>query len=221
MAKVPKGKEFEKAPEGNHPSVCILVCDLGTQEKEFEKKKYDSHQIKIGMQLVDERTEENENMCIYADYTFSNKSKNLAKVVKAWTGETLDDLDPATLLLKQGLTNVTHTVTEAGKTYANISAITQPPKGMKITKATEPALSFFFEFEYDEDDMPIPESVTFNEEDFKALPNWLQKKIVQSKEYPIALVNNENGGWEGAKKGKSKTAKPATKATTSAKKGKK
>jgi hypothetical protein len=212
MAKVPKGKEFEKAPEGNHPSVCILVCDLGTQEKEYEGKKYDSRQIKIGMQLVDERTTEGENMCIYADYTFSDKSKNLAKVIKAWTGEVLDDCDPATLLMRPALTNVTRTESKDGKkTYANISAITQPPKGVKVTKATEPALSFFFEFQYDEDEQPIPESVTFDEEDFKALPDWLKKRIVQSQEYPIALANNENGGWEGAKKGKGKAAKAATK----------
>jgi hypothetical protein len=211
MAKVPKGKEFEKVPEGNHPSVCVGVYDLGTQTVKYKDKTYDAHQIRIMQQCVELRTEEGENMCIHGDYTFSDKSKNLAKIIKSWTGQDIADLDPATLLLRPGLTNVVHTTTNENKTYANIAAITMPPKGMKITKATEPASSFFFEFEYDDEDNAIPESVTFNEEDFKAVPDWIKKKIVQSKEYPIALANNENGGWEGAKKGKGKAAKTATK----------
>ena len=220
MAKVPKGKEFEKAPAGTHPSVCILSCDLGTQDKEYEGKKYKSRQIKLGQQLVEERTEEGENMCIYADFTFSNKSKNLAKIVKAWTGEDLDDMDPASLLLRPGLTTVIHNQSKDGKkTYANVSAITAPPKGVKIQKATEPALSFFFDFEEDVEGNPIPESVTFDVDDFKALPDWIRKIIVKSDEYPIAMANNENGGWEGSKgKKKGTSTKGTNKAATSGKK---
>ena len=206
MAKTPKGKEFEKAPAGSHPSVCVGVFDLGTHEKEYEGKKYDSRQLRIMMQLVDERTEEGENMCISADYTYSNKSKNLAKLIKGWQGTDLDDLDAAQLLLKPGITTVVHTESkDKKKTYANISAITPPMKNQKITKATEPALSFFFEFEEDEDGEPIAESVTFDMDDFKALPEWIKKKIVQSDEYPAALANIENGGWEGGSKAKKKT----------------
>jgi hypothetical protein len=210
MAKVPKGKEFEKAPAGTHPSVCVGVFDLGTQEKEYEGKKYKSRQIRLMQQLVEERTEEGENMCISADYTFSDKSKNLAKIVKAWTGTDLDDTDPASLLLRPGFTTVVHNKSKDGKkVYANIEAITAPPKGTKVAKPTEPALSFFFDFEEDGEGESIPESVTFDADDFKALPDWIKKKIVQSDEYPIALKNNEDGGWvnpDKAGKGKGKVA---------------
>lgn len=210
MAKIPKGKEFEKVGEGNHPAVCVGVVDLGTHEKEFKGKKYDSHQLRLIFQAVDQRTTEGEAMTISKDYTFSDASKNLKKDVKAWIGQDLSSVDPATLLLRQGNITVVHNESEkTGKTYANIEAITGLVKGQKVTKHTETPVSFFFDFEEDDDGNAIEESATFNQEDFDALPNHIQKIIVQSNEYPIALANNENGGWEGAKKSAKKKAAPA------------
>lgn len=211
MSKFPKGKEFEKAPEGNHPSVCVGIYDIGTQKVTFQDKPKDTRQCILVMQLVEEKTSEGENVTIGNTYTFSAGPKsNFGKLLKPWVGGNPEELDPATLLLRQGMTSVVHGTSKAGKTYAGISAITAPPKGVKIQKPTEPASSFFFSYEEDEDENPIPESVTFDEEDFKSCPDWVKKKIVASEEYPIALANIENGGWENPNaKGKKKVAAKA------------
>jgi hypothetical protein len=213
MAKFKKGKEFEKAPAGNHPAVCVGVWDIGTQEVEFEGKKKETPQLIVQHQLVEERTSEGENMCIHGTYYFGASAKsNLGKLLKPWYGVSdPETIDPATMLLRPSMLTVVQGVSKKGKAFSNIEALSMPPKGLKIAKSTEPATSFFFDFEEDEEGNEIPESVTFNEDDFKAVPDWVKKKIVASKEYPIALANNENGGWVNPAKGKNKKAAPAKK----------
>jgi hypothetical protein len=109
-------------------------------------------------------------MSIGRTFTASMHEKaNLRKFVESWFGkafpsdELASDFDFKKLLGKKCLLNVTHTE-RGGHTYANIVSAAPIPKGMKS--------------DYTQHNTPIYYSLEKPDEQmFKTLPEWLQKKL--------------------------------------------
>lgn len=168
--------DFAIVPAGNHVGICNGVIDLGLQPGSgmYPAPK---PQVYIRFELPGEQIEYQKDgktitgpMSIGSTMTASMSEKaNLRKLIESWFGKKFPhddaaaDFDLANLLGKRCLLNVTHT--EKGtKTYANIANATPLPKGME-SKEPQHNASLFFDLT-DGDDKT-----------FKALPEWLRKKI--------------------------------------------
>jgi hypothetical protein len=180
--KIPKGKPRELCPEGTHQAQLISITDVGTQEPNtpgFNKSRRVYFNFEVTERNI--KKEDGSPFFLRRDYTFSEKSKNLLKDLKAWLNvKSLKDYNIDSALGQYALIKVSHTDDEQ---YDNITNISELPKSVKPGKATTPLSSFYLD--------------EFDEDAFKALPQWIQDKIVKSDEYPeIAadLKKNKTAG---------------------------
>lgn len=185
--KPPKGKPRELPPEGTHQAILYSIVDVGTQHNVTFNSK--SRKVWFQFELVGPGLKNSEGNPFFMskEYTFSAKSKNLLKDLKSWQGvkdKDLSDIEIDAYLGKRAALTIQYTEDEQ---YANITAIAPLMKGTKELKGTA-AMSSFYLDEYDEDA-------------FKALPQWLQNKIAASDEYPDIVAEQE-----GNTKGKGKAA---------------
>jgi hypothetical protein len=172
MVKSKGGEDFKKVPAGNHVAVCNLVADVGLQPSGYGPK----HKVYLRFEIPAERTEYEKDgqrmegpMTIGSFFTASlSKKATLTGFLESWRGrgftkEELDGFDLFTVLGASCMLNVIHQASEsdATKIYANIKSVGALPKGMAKPKAENPLLK------YSPDDT----------EDFRRLPEWLQKKI--------------------------------------------
>lgn len=173
---------FKKVPPGTHRAVCNLVVDLGPQRTNWQGQESVKPQVYLRWETPDERVEYEKNgqkhegpLSIGAIYTASLSEKaTLRHILESWRGKgfTQDELksfDLFNVLGKPCLITVTHKESN-GKVYANIVSVTALPKGMVPPKAENPLLKY----SADESDS------------FKALPEWLQKKVQEQVRSTIA-----------------------------------
>lgn len=175
-----ESKPKQLPPAGTHVARCFSVIDLGTQMLNYMGDEKLLHKIRVTWELPDELTvfkEENgeQPFVVSKDYTLSLfKKANLRQDLESWRGkaftaEELKGFDIFTLLGAPCLLSVIHKTTENGKTFANVTTVSKPPKGTTVPKQ-------------------INESVQFSIDDgrnevFTNLPEWLKKKIEESQEW--------------------------------------
>jgi len=138
------GKEFDKFPlpeAGTTQAVCCGVWDLGMQESTFNGETKIRHKVVIAWELdqLIEAPESEYNGKPYMlskTYTLSLfENAALKKDLESWRGKSFsqDEIDNGfdieTLYGINCLIGVAH-VTKGEKTYANVSAILPPTKGM-------------------------------------------------------------------------------------------
>lgn len=173
---IPEGQSREIPEEGTYPVRCCSFVDLGTQPANREGWE-DQRVAAIGFQLIGEKGSENQNMCVYGNFTIpkSYKSKR-AKMIKLMHAMNLDPAETDTLDLINGacMLEVKHGGDDGQ--YANIGEVTKPSKSTKIGKLTEKTT--YFSLDPDE----------FDEEVFNELPQFLKEKIMGSDEYEEALT---------------------------------
>lgn len=143
-----KGEQFEKIPlpdPGTTQAVCCGVWDLGMQETTFNGENKIRHKVIIAWELqqliVAPESEYNgKPYMLSKTYTLSLfESASLRKDLESWRGKsfTTDEItqgfDIETLYGINCLLGVAH-VTKGDKTYANVSAILPPTKGMEKMK---------------------------------------------------------------------------------------
>ncbi len=156
-----KGQDFpdrEIADAGMHPSRCISVIDLGTQTEEFKGEKKLMSKVLLTFELVDtayvlneEKGEQPFVLSITRTNSISEKA-TLRKDILNWRNkpftpeEEENGFDINVLAGKPCILNVIH---KAGKnkkgepkTYANISSINPPMKGMTIKQPVNPVFTF-------------------------------------------------------------------------------
>lgn len=169
-------KDFIPAPAGTHTARCVSVVSLGTQHS---PNFPDAFKVQIGFELPNECvTIEGKQvpMILTKDYTCSlSKKANLRKHLDAWRGKPFseDELKGWELMNILGapcLLTVIHRTSAAGRTYADIAAISGLPKGMQVPPQVHASVGFEIE--------EGPESETF-----KKLPGWVQNKIRASEEW--------------------------------------
>src|SRR5690606_33489437 len=170
MSKIPKAAPREQPAEGTYPFVCVQVIDLGTQPSKVEKYG-DTHWVQLALELVEERTSDNQPMVVYTRVNNINTPRSkLTKTLKAWLNvKDLDNFDMERCLGAAGMVTIVHNEHE-GNTYANVQTMTALPKGMKVKKHSEPLISLFLDESFDEDVLG-------------ELPEFLQTMIKASPEY--------------------------------------
>ena len=178
--------KYEPIPMGLHTAICYGVFDLGTQHivgKTSTGESFDNwlRRVLIVWELPEVRGEferDGKKMdlprAISQEYTLSLHSKSgLRHDLETWrskgfTENELKGFDITKLLGVPCQIQVIHKPSKDGsKTYSNVGSIVQAPKGYEAVLENDPV---YFSFE---DNMEIPETI----------PEWIQNKIKQSKEW--------------------------------------
>lgn len=162
------GGDYELAPADTHAARCYQVVDLGVQDQ--PNSKYGpKHQIRFTWELVDCPMKDGRNFSISRSFTYSMSEKaNLRKILESWRGtpytqDEADDWSPESVLNAPCLVQVQHDQNAKGGTYAYVSTVTKPPKGMKIPNLTN---------------QPVIYSPAFHDQAaWDLLSEWTQKKI--------------------------------------------
>lgn len=163
--KKPDDKEYQLAPQGTHVGVCYMVVDEGLQDTPFGAK----HKIRIGWELTNELMEDKRPFVVSKEYTASlHPDSNLAQDLLAWRGRSFTDeelagFDVFKVLGATCMVTIIHNTSKSNKTYANVKSVTAMPKGIPKPNPVNEMISFSLE--------------SPDEEMFKKLPEWIQKKI--------------------------------------------
>ena len=162
-------------PTGTYIAVCIGVVELGRQESVYNGKTRYTDKVRIIFEIPSQRIEvdgEEVPRWISRDFALTSAPNgNLRGFVQTWLGKTFSDMDAGEfelfdLLGQQAMLSTV--VSEDGK-YANINSAIPLPDGM----IAPPATSQFIKFDVEE----------WDDDAFAALPEYLQKKIMNSMEY--------------------------------------
>lgn len=135
--------DFKLPPAGSYLARLYRIIDIGTQTTEWMGKKKMQRKIICMFELHGEdndgnalTTDEGKPLIVSKRYTLSLDEKaTLLKDLQAWRGkdftqEELDGFSLEVLLGKFCMVNITHSDYE-GKTYANISSVSQVPSALK------------------------------------------------------------------------------------------
>lgn len=167
-------KTYDPVPAGTHVARCFGCVSLGTQHSPMFA---DAFKVMLMFELPFEtiQTEEGEKpMTISKEYTLSlGKRANLRKHLDAWRGraftkEELEGFEVSNVVGAPCQLTVVHVQKTDGGIYAKIEGVTGLAKGM----ACPPQVHTSVKYEIDHGENAV----------FKALPEWIQKKIIASEE---------------------------------------
>jgi len=169
IAKDSGGGDFELAPQGNHLARCIMVCDLGEQERTYNGETKIVHQVRINFE-IQETMSDGRPFVIGQNYTLSLSPKAiLRKHLEGWRGRTFttEELEGFDLFCVAGLpcmVQVLHNPSKDGlKNYANINSISSVPKGVEVPNAVNEIVTY--------------STAEHDQAVFDGLPEWLRDKI--------------------------------------------
>lgn len=160
---------------GTYMGICVGVVDIGEQTSTFNNTTKTNEKIMFVIEFPSEMITvdgEQKPRQLSKDYTRTSDDRGALKaLVTGWTGKTftqgeLEGFDVFDFLMQPCMVTVT---LSANGNYANISNIVQFPKGFPAPKTeTRP-------YKYDLD--------KWDDEQFAALPEWVQNKIKKSTQY--------------------------------------
>ena len=176
------GSDFQLPPPGNHVARCYRIVDMGSSKNKFDNVL---RKILITWELHGEdddgnplTTSDGKPLVVSSNYTLSLSEKaTLRGHLEAWRGRafTLDELSGFNLeniLNQYCMVSISHDTGSAGKTYANVKAISPVPTVIKKAGLPE-GINPIFMFSLDE----------FDQAKFDKLSDGLKKKIMESPEY--------------------------------------
>ena len=172
-------REFEIAPAGNHVAICYAMVDLGQQHVVFNNEEKWQRKVYIGWELSNEQMADGRPFMVSWRFTMSLHEKStLRAILESWRGRPFTDdelmgFDLKNILGKPCMVNVVHATGNNGRTYANVKSIATMPKGMTAPEQINPTMLFEFGDQ------------GFDEDKYLALPQWLQTKISESKDYQM------------------------------------
>lgn len=166
--------EFEQCPAGSFAARCYQIIDLGHQTIEWQGTAKVVPKVRITWEL-NEAMADGRPFSISKEYTASIGDKaNLRKDLEAWRGrpftsEELRNFSLENVLGAPCLLGVVHKPSKDGsKVYANVGSVMALPKGMSAPELVNSAVKF--------------DISTFDQKVFDSLSNYVQKKILMSKE---------------------------------------
>lgn len=181
----------ELTEAGNHVGYCIKMIEIGTTLENVMGTEKHLHKVNLTFELplvtkVFEESKGPQPLVVSKEFTLSMGEKaNLRKMLESWRGspfteEQAKNFDITVLLGKPCMINLTHKASKKDPSikYDEISAITPVPKGMTYPKQVNPSQ----ELSYDK----------WDEELFKALPDFIKNKIVTTPEYKAMRNPDEN-----------------------------
>jgi len=172
-------RDFEIAPAGNHVAICYAMVDLGQQHVVFNNEEKWQRKVYIGWELSNEQMADGRPFMVSRQFTMSLHEKStLRAILESWRGRPFTDdelmgFDLKNILSKPCMVNVVHATGNNGRTYANVKSIATMPKGMPVPEQINPTMLFEFGDQ------------GFDEDKYIALPQWLQTKISESKDYQM------------------------------------
>lgn len=172
----------ELIPAGNYVARCYKLVEIGTVLTEYLGVEKMAHKVRFGWELPTEmkifKAENGEQpLVIEKDYTLSLADKaNLRKDLKSWRGKDFtpaeaEGFDIEKLLGVPCMLNIIHVAAKKDPTkiYEQIGSISPMPKGMVCPPQKNPTFIFSFD--------------NYSDENFKLLPEFIRKQIVESNEY--------------------------------------
>lgn len=133
------GKDFEPAPEGLHPAVCVDVVDLGSVTNKFGSR----HAVDIVWQIDCIMKESGKRFLASKRYTLSLHEKaNLRKDLESWRGkpfqfdELAQGFDLEVLIGVNCELQIMHN-TKDNRTFANINSVLPHRSSNKIMKPVD------------------------------------------------------------------------------------
>lgn len=184
-------KEFTPIPKGNHVGILYSIIDLGHQDFVWKGEKKSAPKVRLTWELSNKTKEFNgikKPLVIGGEYTISSGSlANLRKIMEGQLGVNFTDSEAANINFREifkdmigtpCLVNVVHT-SKGEKTYANVASISPLPEGMPTP------VQFNEDFIFEIEDRT-------NEDMWKQIPEFVQKKIMASHEaQPSTLTDEE------------------------------
>ena len=177
-----KDSDFIQVEPGTYVARCYSMIEIGTVETEFNGEKKKSRQVNITWELPTETAvfkEENgpEPFVVSKTYNLSMHEKStLRKDLESWRGQGFTEaeakhFDTTKLLGKPCILSIIHEFgkTDPAKKYVRISSISKLMKGQECPPQINQTRLLSFE--------------DWDENLFKALPDWLRDKIKSSEEY--------------------------------------
>ena len=187
IAKDSGGGNFKPVPPGAYVARCYQVIDLGTQTSDGQFGQKSAHKLRLSWELFGEDDDgqpltvtydgKTLPMTVSKNYTVSLHEKaSLRKDLTAWRGRNFSDeearaFDVSKLLGAYALINVTNSVGNNGKTYANVAGLSPLPKPLAASKPE--GVHALTQLDLDKPDMAV----------FDALPAWLQDQIKAAPEW--------------------------------------
>jgi hypothetical protein len=176
-------KEFAPLPTGSHVAVCDAIIMLGIQPGSAQ---YPTARPKIYLrwQVPGERTEDGRPMVIGATLTASMHEKSqLRKLLQGWRGKAFSDaeaeqFDVSKLLGQACFLSVVES-TYNGKTYTNVQSVSRLPRGTTVPSIEGEGLLYW----------NVNDSA--DQEAFRKIPEWLQKKITAQLSPQAAAAPND------------------------------
>lgn len=169
------GADFTPLPAGSHVARCFGVISLGTQQSPMFPASF---KVMLMFEVPGESVTIDGKpapMTIQKEYTLSLSEKaNLRKDLQSWRGRefTAKELEGFAVENVCGVAcmlSVIHKQNAQKKVYANITAISALPKGVQCPPQWHKSIKY--EIEHGENDV------------FKALPEWIRKKIAACEEW--------------------------------------
>lgn len=188
IAKNTGGTGFQPVDAGTYQARCFYMVLMGTIPGEYLGVPNLSEKVRIGWELPTERRvfkegEPEAPFTVYKEYTLSLADKaNLRKDLKAWRGKDFTDEEAnAFNICKLVGVNCTLGIghkTKGDKTYAEVTSVGPPMKGMIEVKQHNP--NFILTYQ------------NWNWDAFNTLPEYIRKKMETSKEFKaISNITNE------------------------------
>ena len=183
----PTGSDFELAPSGTFAARCYRFVDLGTQPKLYNGSTTLKRMVGISWELPDELMKDGKPFSIYQRYVWSMSEKStLRKHLESWRGVKFVDadfgsFDTRKLIGVPCMIGITH-VAKEGKTYANISSISRPLKGLEVPAIVNEPLYFSLD--------------EFDQTAFDRLSQSMKQTIMASPEYATLFNHDFEHGAE-------------------------
>lgn len=177
------GKDFKPMPAGSHVSRCFAVISLGTQNSPNFPASF---KVMLMFEVPGEPITIDGKpapMTIQREYTLSLSEKaNLRHDLESWRGRQftpteLEGFQVEKVVGQPCMLSVIHKQTAKNKIYAAISSIAGLPKGVVCPPAWHEAITFEIE--------------DGESETYKALPEWIRKKIAACEEWAVGSSSPE------------------------------
>jgi len=185
-------KDFRIPDSGNYLGRLFSIIDLGTHTTEFEGVVNQQHKIMVTFELHGEDSNgplliDGKPLVVNKRYTLSLHEKStLRGDLEAWRGkklaaEELKSFDLSKLLDKWAMVNVIHNEYK-GKTYSNISGLSQIPSQLKeFPVGVNPCVMFDLN--------------KYTQKEFSELWPWVQDLIKKSAEMqnskPVNVIEDD------------------------------
>jgi len=170
------GSDFKPCPAGTHLARCYGVIGLGTQPTNNPTFR-ETFKVLLMWELPNERLENGDPFTVSKEYTASLGEKaTLRAHLQSWRGkpftaEELKGFHLDKLLNVPCMITVTHDQNNNGKVYAKVASVTAPLKGTVVPDLTNKPVHYLIEQGRDKV--------------FEALPEWIQRKISQCREWNV------------------------------------